>query len=191
MVRVSLSEVEPQSTRTIYGRSGKRSSAAPIPFGWPPATVIATPLGIAVTEIISPLDNEVIPATDIDGMANTYGRCKEVGDACYRVQMLIRRVLWEQTEGVGKTRRLKGKERLVKLEAAADSWDQKVLKTLWEEYPSLAPQYLRIETIKPQLREVAKLHNTSGDEEFCDFRDRLLAACLGNASSTPTITIER
>lgn len=178
------------TSRRTRNNSRHQTVPAGQPFNPPPAATKSIPLHpfAGISEIISP-DGEVVSVADTDGVIDLGVKAKTVGGQWYQAELAARWSLWAMSEGVGKTRRVRGKRLVAKLEAAAEQWEQKVLLELWLQYPELAPQFLRIERLAPKLREVAKLLNSTGDEDFCDFRDRLLSACKGSTGA-PTLTKE-
>ena len=137
-----------------------------------------------------PITGEIVDFDSIDDLIDSYERMKTLNDRLYAHIVICKQVLAKHTVGTTKTRRVIGERRAAKIEMPDDSWDNKTLKELWEQDQELAKQYLRIEKIAPQMREVKKLLASNGNEKFQNFRNRLLAANNG-PSGNPTITIEK
>lgn len=142
-----------------------------------------------INEIMNPFTGEIIRLDDIDGLIGLYEGLDKVNKQAYAVMLRIRESLAARTEGDAKTRRIRGETRLAKLEWPAESFTQADLKRLWEEFPDVRDDYLKIDTIGVKHREYAKIANTSGGERFTEFRDGLTKASRG-ITGTPTLKIE-
>lgn len=140
-------------------------------------------------ELVHPETGEVIDAADVDAMASAYEAARRKENELYAFRRMLAERLAVMTTGESKTRRLRGQATRVKIEMPDDSWNNSLLKELWNSYPQLAVKYLRIERIGPQLREVKKLKNESGDVAFQMFKSIMLKANEG-PRGTPKITIE-
>lgn len=161
------------------------------PVDHPRADVHAIGLGENARDIECPYTGEIYAPDDIDGLIDLYERAKHFNDQAYSVQIAARVALAALTEGAAKTRRLQGERRKCVVEMPSDTWEQRVLKELWQEFPKIAEKYLRIETIGVRLTEFKKLVNTSSNQaDLIEFRNRLSAACRG-ATGTPTVKLEK
>lgn len=167
--------LSPQATRSLQALASTADSAA----------VVISPQA----ELTNPLTGEVVNEQSIDELIDCYEYIDRKDKAIFAVKQRIKTLLLARTEGDAVTRRIAGAKRVAKLTLPAEGFDQATLKRLWAEYPELAAQYLRIESIAVQAREVAKLRNTSSDQaDLVAFRDALIAASKGRG--LPTISIE-
>lgn len=141
-------------------------------------------------QVMNPLNGEVVELNDVDGLIDMLERLDEVNKNIYATMMRIRETLFGMTEGDAKTRRVRGERRSIKFTCPAESFTQADLKALWEAYPDLRDQYLKIAEIGVQLREYKKLVGTSGGERFTEFRDKLTKANRGIVG-TPSFEIEK
>lgn len=147
----------------------------------------------ALNEICCPLSGELVQRSDADGLIDVLDRLqkyrREQGAAIYACELAVREALAALTEGDAKTRRIAGRRRKAKVEFAADSYDQTILREAFHAYPAYRDAYLKVESIKPKLIEIKKLTNTTGPADLMLFRDMILNANRG-AVGTPTVTIE-
>ena len=88
-------------------------------------------------EIMCPLTGELIERDDVDGLLDLYERLKQVNDQVYATLIQIRNTLYEQTEGDAATRRIQGRRRAAKLELPSVSFEQSILKELWNSHEEL------------------------------------------------------
>jgi hypothetical protein len=161
--------------------------AAPIgPPPVPTAVVLDDP-----NEITDPMTGEIFDVRDIDSLISLYERRKVVNDQIYSVLVRIRLALANLTEGDAVTRRVRGKKRSAKIKMPDVSFEQAVLKELWNSHQKLALEYLKIETVGVRMKEYKKLVGTSSTEpDFIFFRDALTRAERGRVG-TPSLTIEQ
>ena len=142
-------------------------------------------------EIDDPLTGEIIDTDSIDQMLDRFEALDEFNRKLYGTLLALRRAIAAKTEGDGVTRRVAGRLRRAKVIMPDESFDQTRLKALWNEYPALAQEYLKIDTVGVRKREYAKLVGTASDQDdFCAFRDAMKAANCGR-TGTPRIEIER
>ena len=140
-------------------------------------------------DVMNPFTGEMTRLDDIDGLITLYEGLDEVNKQANAVMVRVREVLAAKAEGDSKTRRVCGEHRKAKLEFPSESFTQRDLRTIWEEFPDLRDQVLKIDEIGVSLREYRKLVNTSGGERFTEFRDRLTRACKG-CVGLPTLKVE-
>lgn len=140
--------------------------------------------------MLDPSTGEIISLADVDAMIDAYERIKQINDQAYACQVQLRNALAALTEGDTKTRRVRGKRRAAKIEMPGDSYDQKALKHIWESFPQLRDECLKIDTIGIKSREYKKIVGTTGEGEFNDFRDLLTKANRG-PTGTASVTIEQ
>lgn len=143
-------------------------------------------------EIVDPLTGEVIAADDLDALIDLHERCKREADRLYVAKTLSAKALALATSGEAKTRRLvTASGRKIKVEMPSTTWNNATLKRCYAAFPpEIRDQYLRIEAIAPQLREVNKLRETTcEDATLAAFKQQVLAA-EQPATSTPKVTVE-
>lgn len=141
-------------------------------------------------EIVCPISGEVIDLADIDSMIDAIDRLKPAADKIYAVLQSLRISLAGLTEGDAVTRRIRGKRRSAKVEMPDVSFEQSVLKELWNSHPKLAQEYMRISTLAVQMKEYKKLIDTASSEaDFTFFRDAMTSACRGRVG-TPAVKPE-
>lgn len=142
------------------------------------------------TEIICPLTGQIAGPKDTDGLIDLYERLKEKNDQIYSTLVRIRMALSELTEGAAVTRRVKGKRRQAKVTMPDVSFEQSILKELWNSHPQLAKDYLKISTLSVVMAEYKKLINTASQEkDFVFFRDAMTKAERGRVG-TPSVAVE-
>jgi hypothetical protein len=142
-----------------------------------------------LVKIEHPFRGFSIDASDIDQMADLLVAVQNEIKQLRVCEYLIRGQLGGMAEGELKTRRLKGETHTLRIEMPADYWDQGTLKELWKRDEMQAKEYLRIATLAPNLREVKKLENCSGNERFEKFKHDLLGARMPS-SSPPRVVVE-
>lgn len=140
-------------------------------------------------DVMNPFTGEMTRLDDIDGLIGLYEGLDKVNKQAYAVMVRVREVLAAKAEGDSKTRRVCGERRKAKLEFPSESFTQRDLRTIWEDFPDLRDQVLKIDEIGVSLREYRKLINTSGPERFMEFRDKLTRACKG-CVGLPTLKVE-
>lgn len=160
-------------------------TAAPVTSAPAAESVAFNPAG----EFIDPITGEIVDTKDIDGLIDSYERICNLDSSLYVAKQRIRESLAALSEGPAKTRRVQGHRRKAKVEMPADSWDQTKLKQIWEMYPDLRGQALKIDSIGVKLTEYKKLVNTTGTPELEAFRDNVTSANKG-PTVLATIKIE-
>ncbi len=106
-----------------------------------------------------------------------------------RIQLAVAIANRAPMDGECRTTRVRGERYRVRVEWPEQGWDQRMLKQVWLEYPDFREQYLDIATIRPRLKEIRKLENEHGSDEFEHFRNAILDA-RRRSYSTPRIEIE-
>ena len=134
--------------------------------------------------------NAPVDATDIDGMALMLQMVTDEIGKLAALKNNLRLAMWNLTQGTARTRRLVTDRFKLKLEQPPDSWQQSTLKELWKDDPDQSKTYLRVATLAPNLREVKKMEQASGNERFTQYRDKLLGA-RQRSGSPPTVTFEK
>lgn len=102
----------------------------------------------------------------------------------------IRKCLADQCEGDGVTRRIRGDRRQAKVTLSNVYWDQPTLKRVFEQFPDLRDQCLRVDSVGVKAREFNKIKVTAGPERFEEFRDQIAKAELGRIG-VPSVHIEK
>ena len=142
------------------------------------------------SEIAHPFRKDVAAeAGDIDGMAIMLTNVKAEIAKLRATECILRTQLANMTTGDAKTRRLVGEMVKLKIEMPSDMWQQSVLKTLWVDDVEMSSIYLRVDRLAPNLREVKKLENASGNARFAEYKRRLLSARQAS-TSLPVVTVE-
>lgn len=149
------------------------------------------PVTLAIAELMNPLTGEIVDRESIDELIDALEFLKDKNDRIYAAMCEIRRLLADRCEGDAITRRVAGKRRSAKVVKPDESFEQPVLKDLWERYPQLSGQYLKIATLGVQMKNFNKMRTTSSDQpDFVAFRDAMTAASKGRAG-LPTVTVEQ
>lgn len=146
-------------------------------------------MGTTTTELVDPAGE--IVGDSVDELVDAYQRCCERLSAERDFADQLRRRLAAMTSGDARTRRVEGVTHVVKLEFPKPNWDSTGMRRLWDEFPSLAQRYMRIERLAPQLREVAKLRETTSDRvDHQEFKRRMLA-CETESNAPPRVVVEK
>lgn len=140
--------------------------------------------------IASPLDGRLIDKADPDAIIDAYEEAKQALDSLYQYQRELRAAAAELVkDGDGKTRRIKGRKRLAKLTMPTESWNQSILKEVWNSYPDKREELLRISTLAVNKRNFKKAVTTIGPDDYNNFVKMVQSAEVP-PSGLPTITIE-
>lgn len=153
------------------------------------ATVVNDTLHVP---LFDPLSGEIYDDAPVDRLVELYLYAKNMRQQFSDFEDSLRRKMGSMAEGNAKTRRLAGETRLVKIEMPSDRWSNSILKPLWldERFDLFRDDYLRIDTIAPQLTEVKKLMSTTCQGLLATFRDEIARARLP-ATAAPVITVEK
>lgn len=134
-------------------------------------------------------DGVLVDVTNVDELATAYEEIRAAEQALRTRKLLVVEALARHATGTARTERVRGQVRRVKIEQPRASWDQKMLRQAWEQYPHYRDRYLKIEKIGVQMREIKKLRHEAGPPEFEEFRRLVLEAERG-PTGQPRITIE-
>jgi hypothetical protein len=145
---------------------------------------------VVIEDVISPLDGECVAYDDVDALISLYEAVEKADKRLYATKLLIRDALAHLSEGDAKTRRVAGNQRTAKLTFPSETYDQGIMRDVWESHPDFRDTYLRIASFRPMKREITKLKNTSGTDELNEVRDKL-AAAKRDPHGPPTVKIER
>lgn len=125
----------------------------------------------------------------VDELAGMLQSVKVEIDRLRATEYALRNAIAGLATAETKTKRVAGERFFCKVTMPDDSWEQATLKRLWADSPNLATVYLRIASLAPNLTEVKKLTNTSGNQDLEKFKSQLLSA-RRPANSPPSISIE-
>lgn len=141
--------------------------------------------------ITNPVSGAAIDTEDVDQLIEAFAILDDVNKRVYATLQQLRELIGAKTDGTAKTRRLVGQRLRVKVEMPDETWNNGQLKEAFNAYPQFRDAYLRIETVKPQLREVKKLKTmTIVDNPAMElFRDIVLGANQG-PTGLPKVTVE-
>ncbi len=140
-------------------------------------------------EIVCPVSGEIVDGDDIDGLLAMFQRIQRVRDTMESQLRDLKAHLWNMTTSENKTRYLMGQRLEAKLQEPRASWDQSLLKELWNSFPDLALRYMRISTLSPNLREVDAMRRADGNPQFEGFKKIFLSA-ERPPTSWPIVTVK-
>jgi len=143
-----------------------------------------------VEHIVDPVSGECAAIDDADELIGLYAALDSADKKIYAAKLKIRQALSQLTEGDRKTRRVAGQTRTAKLTYPDVDWDQSILREIYESYPQHRDTYLRISSLRPLKREVAKLQGTSGPPDLNTVRDMFTTAAR-ESHRPPTVTVEK
>lgn len=146
-------------------------------------------LDLEPTGITNPLTGLPVDVDNVDELVDCFEHVKNVADECYATKRRVAERLAKLTSGDKKTRRIEGERRRAKVEMPSTAWDQKLLRSAWDEFPGVAERCLKIATIGVQAVEYKKLLETTGGIVLMDFIKAVQLADKG-PQGTPTITVE-
>lgn len=158
--------------------------------GLPQTEIGRMAAGMDTACIMDPLTGELIDRENVDGLIGMYESLDKANKIIYATCCRIRETLAEKTEGDAKTRRVRGHRRVCVLEFPSESFEQRLLKEAWADFPDLRDEALKIDSIGVKLREFRKIKATSGGERFNEFRDRISMASRG-CVGLPTLKVEK
>ncbi len=154
-------------------------------------TAVSEPPADEVPEIECPLTGEQMPINDIDALAMSYSRITDHINRVDATRQRIRQVFAMQAaEQTTKTRRVLGRDAVVKLTMPDDSWDNGILKEAWNDFPDQRDRILRIERIAVQKREYAKVKDATGDDAMTALLG-MVSDARRESTALPSVTIER
>lgn len=134
-----------------------------------------TDLGRAVMDLRHPFTWVEVDSTDVDKICDAYLEVKQEIEKLRAFEYALRFRLEAMTDSDAKTRRVFGDKYEVKLTMPDDYWSQTTFKECVKQFPQMSETYLRISAYAPNLKEVKKLENASGSEEFMRFKSLLLS----------------
>lgn len=141
-------------------------------------------------DLICPVTGEVVDETDADALIDCLDRIQKRAREIYAAKELVVLALACMTEGDAKTRRVEGRRRKAKITMPSDSWDQSILKEVWNAYPDHRDRFLRLGTVAVNLREWKKLQNTTAPKDVDQIKKMLDRANRG-ATGNPSVRIEQ
>ena len=145
--------------------------------------------GKPVHRIVHPFaPNLFADVNDVDQLAFLYCLIRDQRQALQQAEAELRFAIADHSRAETKTGHIKTDHYTVKVEQPDDAWSQAMLKQVWSSWDD-ANTYLRIGSLAPNLREVKKLENTSGDETFEAWKKVLLDARQPSGAA-PKITVK-
>lgn len=129
-----------------------------------------------------------VERSDIDGLCDELHRVKGELRDLHEYDQRLRRAIDSLSTADTKTRRVVGSRWEATLVSPSDYWSNAELKQCLSRFPDLAATYIRVSQYAPNLTEVKKLENTSGNETFEVFKRALLAARTKN-NSPPSVSL--
>ena len=142
-----------------------------------------------VHEIHHPfISGRSVRTDDPVGMMQMLADVKEQASRLQVIATLLR-IAIGNLASAEKTSRVITDKFAIKVVRPNETWDQSVLKNAWKSWPPAQKTYLRIATLAPNLVEIKKLEKSTGDDDFMQWREALLAA-RKPSNSPPTCTIE-
>lgn len=145
---------------------------------------------VATHELMDPTTGEIVDGADTDGLITAYENVSRELELLRGARAEIACWLAARTSGDTRTRRLAGKTRLVKIEMPSTTWDNSRLKEAWHAYPQFREKYLRIAEVAPQLIEVNKLRDTTGESDLETFK-RMVLSAEREPTGTPYVKVEK
>lgn len=141
--------------------------------------------------VTNPLTGCIVNLDDIDSLILGCDEAKKQMQELRMFEQLLREAAWKKTAGSTKTRRLRGKKYQAKVEQGPRYPVGSILKEAYNSYPQFREQYLRIDSVKLQMREFAKLGGmTSDDPAFDNFRGMLVKAMENGSEGLATVSLE-
>lgn len=132
---------------------------------------------------------QICSCDDVDSLAEMLEQVKSEAAKLKAYEYAIRNAIAAKRPGSTKTERVQGDRYVCKVVTPDDSWEQATLKRLWKADPMQSEVYLRIATLAPNLTEVKKMINTSGNERFERYKAELLGA-KRPSNSPPSVSVE-
>lgn len=141
--------------------------------------------------VMNPITGSICDTDDIDSMLLSVNDAKQQLDDLKSYEDMLRRRLGELAEGKTKTRRVRGKSHVGKIEMPDDGWDQTILKESWNSYPQFRDEFLKIATIGVKAVEFKKLREMSTDDAAFGSFKSMLEASVRPATGAPRVTMEK
>lgn len=142
------------------------------------------------SELLDPVTGECIDLSDPDAIIDAWEATSRALETLHSYKSALTKRLDEMAQaGDGKTKRLRGQRRQVKIVAADDSYNQSILKEAYHAYPAFRDEFLRIDSLALKLREWKKAVGTTGPADFESFKSLITSASRG-PTHAPRIHIE-
>lgn len=141
--------------------------------------------------IMNPLTGALVNTNDIDSLILAAVDTKKQISDLQAFEDTIRRRIGEFTTGTAKTRRVRGKTLLAKVEMPDETWDQTMLKEAWNSYPLLRDELLRLGSVNVKMTEFKKLANTATDNPAFGQFAQMIKGAQRPATGAPRITLEK
>jgi hypothetical protein len=161
--------------------TGSRDSAGSSPANQPEQEQFVT----------NPLTGCLVNLDDIDSLILECDEVKKQMQDLRAFDQLLREVAWKKTAGNTKTRRLRGKKYQAKVEQGPRYPVGSILKEAYNSYPQYRDKFLRIDSVKLQMREYAKLEGMASDDPaFDNFKGMLQKAMENGSEGLATVSLE-
>lgn len=148
-------------------------------------------LDVMATALMNPLTGALVKMDDIDSLILACDEAKRQLDDLKSFEDTLRRVIGERATGTTKTRRIRGKQLVAKVEMPDDTWDNSILKEAWNSYPDLRDEFLRISTVGVKLTEFKKMAGTTSDDPKFNTLRKMIESAKRAATGAPRVTIEK
>lgn len=141
-------------------------------------------------QLMNPLTGALVDTDDIDSLIRACDDAKRQLDDLRCFEDMLRRTIGERATGTTKTRRIRGKQLVAKVEMPDDTWDNSILKEAWNSYPDLRDEFLKISTVGVKLREFKKMVGTTSDDAKFETLKKMISSAKKPATAAPKVTIE-
>lgn len=138
---------------------------------------------------IDPIDGRLVDPEDVDSLIDAYEQAKEANDILYAWQQKLRKAIGEKATGEQKSQQVRGNRRIAKVTKPSESWDQSILKEVYNSYPKLRNELLRVSTIGVKAREFKTAIKTNGPDDYNNFV-KMVQSAKREPAGLPTIKIE-
>ncbi len=142
----------------------------------------------AKQEIVCRATGQVLDDQDVDVLLDHWEFLRARKAEIELTLAAITAAVASRAQGHGKTLRVRGERRRVKVELPGDHFNQGKLKGIYESF-LWAKEYLRIDRLAVNLVEYKKLLNETGNGPFMRFREELVSANEGPKGS-PRLVLE-
>lgn len=134
---------------------------------------------------------QVVDGGDLDQLIDLYEGWNRVFQKAKSAKLELALLISRHAPDTGqRTCRVEGKTRKAKITFAGDSWDQSVLKEIWNAYPKLRDRCLKISEIGVKKREEQKLRGTKSDQPDVEQFISMLRAANRGPTGMPRIDVE-
>jgi hypothetical protein len=149
--------------------------------------------GDIIGEIIDPTTGVVVDVSNQDDLIDALENIEVELKKFHALKRRVSIALTDLTTLSGvetKTRHVAGDRREVEITMPDDYYDQSKLREVWNSYPDMSRQYLRIEKLAVQRRNFKKAMATSGTPAFETFKKMIEQANMG-PTGIPYVKIKK